>query len=141
MSDSVRKHRVAAVLLAAALVMGLSAALSRPQPASAAGEDAAPSKGKGKAKKGRAASATFEVYQDRRGEHRWRLRAQNRQILATSGEGYQDKSDCLNSIESVKRAAADAPVVEQEEPGAGGEEGKGEGAGDAGATAGEEKEE
>ena len=56
--------------------------------------------------------ATFEVYRDRAGEYRWRLRATNKQILATSGESYKDKKSCLAAIESVKRAAADAPVAE-----------------------------
>lgn len=58
------------------------------------------------------AAASFEVYKDRGGEFRWRLRSQNKQILATSGESYKAKRDCLHSIESVKRAAADAPVNE-----------------------------
>ena len=56
--------------------------------------------------------ATFEVYRDKAGEYRWRLRATNKQILATSGEGYKDKKSCVAAIESVKRAAADAPVEE-----------------------------
>jgi uncharacterized protein YegP (UPF0339 family) len=55
------------------------------------------------------------VYKDRGGEFRWRLRAQNRNVLATSGEGYAAKRDCLASIESVKRAAADATVEEMPE--------------------------
>ena len=59
-----------------------------------------------------APAAKFEVYKDRGGEYRWRLRAQNRQILATSGEAYADKRGCLAAIESVKRAAAEAPVEE-----------------------------
>src|SRR5687768_16399718 len=59
------------------------------------------------------AAATFEVYQDKGGEYRWRLRAQNGNILATASEGYKEKRDCLANIESVKKAAADAPVQEQ----------------------------
>lgn len=55
-------------------------------------------------------AAKFEVYKDRGGEYRWRLRAQNRQILASAGESYADKRGCLAAIESVKKAAADAPV-------------------------------
>jgi len=31
---------------------------------------------------------TFELYQDRAGEYRWRLRHDNRNIIADSGEGY-----------------------------------------------------
>lgn len=59
-----------------------------------------------------AAMATFEVYKDKAGEHRWRLRAANRNVIATSGDGYKDKRDCLAAIESVKRHAADAKVTE-----------------------------
>jgi uncharacterized protein YegP (UPF0339 family) len=61
-----------------------------------------------------AAKATFEVYRDAGGEFRWRLRTQNSQVIATSGDGYKEKRSCLEAIESVKRNAADAPVKEME---------------------------
>jgi uncharacterized protein YegP (UPF0339 family) len=57
-------------------------------------------------------SGTFEVYQDKAGEYRWRLKSTNGQSIATSGEGYSDKRSCLAGIESVKRAAANAKVEE-----------------------------
>ena len=60
------------------------------------------------------AKASFEVYKDRAGQYRWRLRSMNKQILATSGEGYKEKRDCLSAIDSVKRAAAEAPVVDEQ---------------------------
>ena len=44
---------------------------------------------------------------------RWRLRAANGQIIATSGEGYINKADCLHGIslvQSVETTRAD--VVE-----------------------------
>ncbi len=63
----------------------------------------------------RKSKATFEVYQDKAGEYRWRLRAQNSKLLAASSEGYKEKRSCLSSIESVKRDAVDALVVEQEQ--------------------------
>jgi hypothetical protein len=72
----------------------------------------APRQGEAVAQEKKSAAAKFEVYKDRGGEYRWRLRAQNRQILASSGEAYADKRGCLAAIESVKRAAADAPVEE-----------------------------
>ena len=59
------------------------------------------------------AAATFEVYQDKGGEFRWRLRAQNAQVLATSSEGYKEKRSCLAAIDSVKKHAPDAPVEEK----------------------------
>lgn len=62
------------------------------------------------------AAVVFEVYQDKAGDYRWRLRAKNTRILATSSEGYSEKRACLSAIESVKRAAADAPVEEKSAP-------------------------
>ena len=55
----------------------------------------------------------FEVYIDKAGEFRFRLKATNGQIIAT-GEGYKSKSGCMNGIESVKKNAADADVVDAE---------------------------
>ena len=40
------------------------------------------------------------------------LKATNGQIIATS-EGYTTKAACDNGIESVKKNAVDAPVVEE----------------------------
>lgn len=56
--------------------------------------------------------AKFEVYQDSKGEYRWRLKSGNGQIIATGGEGYTSKAGCLNGIESVKRDAGAAQVAE-----------------------------
>ena len=55
---------------------------------------------------------TFEVYQDKAGEFRFRLKATNGQVIAT-GEGYKAKASCLNGIESVKNNAPDAEIVEE----------------------------
>lgn len=55
----------------------------------------------------------FEVYTDKAGDVRFRLKATNGQIIAT-GEPYKSKSSCLNGIESVRKNAADAQVVEEE---------------------------
>jgi len=53
----------------------------------------------------------FEVYTDKAGEYRFRLKATNGQIIAT-GEGYVKKASCLNGIESVRKNVVDAPVEE-----------------------------
>ena len=55
----------------------------------------------------------FEVYVDKAGEFRFRLNARNGEIIAAS-EGYKAKASCLNGIESVKKNAPDAEVVEEE---------------------------
>ncbi len=53
----------------------------------------------------------FEVYQDRAGKFRFRLKASNGQVVAT-GEAYETKSAAKKGCESVQRAAAGAPVEE-----------------------------
>lgn len=55
----------------------------------------------------------FEVYTDKAGEFRFRLKAGNGQIIAT-GEGYKSKAGCMNGIESIKKNAPEAEVVEAE---------------------------
>ena len=54
----------------------------------------------------------FEMYIDKAGEYRFRLKATNGQTIATS-EGYGAKAGCLNGIDSVKRNAPDAEIAEQ----------------------------
>src|SRR4051812_1608091 len=49
-----------------------------------------------------AAGLTFEVYHDAKKEYRWRLKSANGQVVATSGEGYKAKADCLRGIELVQ---------------------------------------
>ena len=55
----------------------------------------------------------FELYEDKAGEFRFRLKARNGEIIATS-EGYKSKASCLNGIESVKKNAPDAAVEKAE---------------------------
>jgi len=52
----------------------------------------------------------FEMFQDKAGEYRFRLKARNGKIVGTS-EGYTAKAGCLGGIESVK---ANAPEAELE---------------------------
>lgn len=49
--------------------------------------------------------AVFEVYEDAKGEHRFRLKAPNGQVIA-SGESYATKAACLNGIEPIKTNVA-----------------------------------
>ena len=51
----------------------------------------------------------FEVYADKAGEYRFRLKARNGEIIGTS-EGYKAKASCLNGVESVKSNAPEAEV-------------------------------
>ena len=52
----------------------------------------------------------FQVYADKAGEFRIRLKSRNGEIVAVS-ESYKAKASCLNGIESVKKNAPDAEVV------------------------------
>ena len=54
----------------------------------------------------------FEIYTDKAGEFRFRLKATNGQIIAVS-EGNKAIASCLNGIESVKKNAVDAKIVEE----------------------------
>jgi uncharacterized protein YegP (UPF0339 family) len=65
-------------------------------------------------------AATFEVYKDKAGEYRWRLRTTNTQVIAASGQGYSSKRACEEGIESVKKNAPDAAVEEKESDASGG---------------------
>ena len=56
----------------------------------------------------------FEVYTDKAGESRFRLKAKNGQIIAAS-EGYSSMKSCLNGIESVRKNSVDAKIVMEEE--------------------------
>lgn len=64
-----------------------------------------------KTEKGRLMAGKFELYTDKSGEYRFRLKSGNGEVIATS-EGYSSKSAALNGIDSVRRIAADAEVVE-----------------------------
>ncbi|MBS5879830.1 MAG: YegP family protein [Clostridium sp.] len=55
----------------------------------------------------------FEIYADKAGEFRFRLKARNSEIIAVS-EGYKAKASCQNGIESVRKNAPDAEVVKEE---------------------------
>lgn len=54
----------------------------------------------------------FEVYTDKAGKFRFRLKAGNGQVIA-SGEAYESKKACLNGIESIRKNAPDATLVDQ----------------------------
>ncbi len=54
----------------------------------------------------------FEIYTDKAGEFRFRLKATNGQVIATS-EGYTTMASCKNGVESVQENAPDAEIVEE----------------------------
>ena len=54
----------------------------------------------------------YEVYQDKAGEFRFRLKARNGEPIGKS-EGYKTKASCLNGIESVGKNAPEGEVIEE----------------------------
>ena len=56
-------------------------------------------------------AGTFELYKDKAGKYRFRLKASNGQVIAT-GEAYESKAAAENGIKSVQTNAAGAPTVE-----------------------------
>lgn len=56
-------------------------------------------------------AGTWELYSDRSGEYRFRLRAGNGEVIALSSESYSSKSGALNGIDAIRRNV-DAEIVE-----------------------------
>jgi len=59
-----------------------------------------------------ASKATFELYADSADQWRWRLVHDNGNIIADGSEGYADKRDARNGLESVQRNAPGAHIVD-----------------------------
>jgi len=57
--------------------------------------------------------ATFQLYEDDAGEHRWRLRHDNGNIIADGSEGYASKQKARQGLDSVKKNAPGGNVVDQ----------------------------
>lgn len=62
-------------------------------------------------KKNSQKDTAFEVYEDKKGGFRFRLKASNGEIIG-QGESYTAKSGCENGVASVKKNAADSKTVE-----------------------------
>ena len=52
----------------------------------------------------------FEVYKDKAGAFRFRLKARNGEVIATSGS-YKAKASCFKGIASVKKNAPDSGII------------------------------
>ena len=52
----------------------------------------------------------FQIFQDKSGEYRWRLKSANGQIVATSGEGYKQKADAQKGVAIVQQLTATAAI-------------------------------
>ena len=60
----------------------------------------------------KAKNPKFEIYTDKAGETRFRLKAANGETILAS-EGYSSMSGCKNGIESVRKNADSEAVIEE----------------------------
>ena len=58
-------------------------------------------------------NSRFQIYRDKAGKWRWRLRAGNHRIIADSGEGYSRRAAAAKALELVR---AEAFLADVEEP-------------------------
>ena len=54
----------------------------------------------------------FEVYKDKAGKFRFRLKASNGQVVAV-GEAYETKASAMKGVQSVQKNAVGATVDDQ----------------------------
>jgi uncharacterized protein YegP (UPF0339 family) len=50
----------------------------------------------------------IDIYRDRSGCYRWRLRAVNGRIIADSAEGYDDKRGVMRAVMTLRKAVPEA---------------------------------
>ena len=67
----------------------------------------------------RESKARFEIYRDKSGGHRWRLRHRNGNVTATGGQAYASRQKCQQGMRSVIRNSLGAGImrIEPEDPG------------------------
>ena len=57
--------------------------------------------------------AHFEIFKNKGGQYRWRLRAANNKIIADSAESYVRKSACMHGIRLLKSCSSKAKVTDK----------------------------
>ena len=63
---------------------------------------------------GGTAVAGFEIYLDRAGRYRWRLRRPDGQIVADGGQSYRLRADCESDLRWIKQNGINAPVFSKD---------------------------
>jgi uncharacterized protein YegP (UPF0339 family) len=56
-------------------------------------------------------AAKFEIFKGKGGDFRFRLKAANGKVIC-QGQGYKSREACVKGIESIKKNAARAAIVE-----------------------------
>ena len=54
----------------------------------------------------------WELYEDKKSEHRFRIKAKNGNVLASSSEGYKKKADAEKAMTAIRDGAKDAEITE-----------------------------
>ncbi len=105
------KSVIASVLAGLMLAAVLGTVSQHP----AAAQDKTKAKAKAPEAKGAkdAKAAVFELYKDKSGDYRFRLRDDEGTLLAISAKGYQEKADCQKVIQAIQREAARAKIDDQ----------------------------
>ena len=52
----------------------------------------------------------FEIYRDKVGDWRWRLKAKNHKIIADSVQSYRNQKSCLYGIQFICSASSNTPI-------------------------------
>lgn len=52
----------------------------------------------------------FEIYTDRKGEFRWRLKARNGKVVGDSGEGYKREAACMRAAAKYRDRVGSATI-------------------------------
>ncbi|MEO7094564.1 MAG: DUF1508 domain-containing protein [Polyangiales bacterium] len=56
---------------------------------------------------------TFELYEDKKGEHRFRIEAKNGKVIGASSEGYKQKASAEKAIQTIKDGAKGSTVSDE----------------------------
>jgi uncharacterized protein YegP (UPF0339 family) len=59
---------------------------------------------------GTSSADSFEIYVDKAGQYRWRLRRPDGQIVADSGQGYARRADCEADLRWIRDNAGRVPI-------------------------------
>jgi uncharacterized protein YegP (UPF0339 family) len=54
---------------------------------------------------------TLHVFEDKRGDWRWRIVHRNGQVVADSGEGYSTRSNAIRAARRLKTIAGSARLI------------------------------
>jgi len=71
--------------------------------------------GEGDQSDGVSSQSQFELYTDKGGETRWRLRHNNGNIIADCAEGYSSRQSAMQGLHAVQRDAVEATVQDLDE--------------------------